>query len=484
MITHSSTDLSEGTHVLLDTTGEINGPRMFGYDHHWVSVPPGAVELVAYLRYEGQALFLSLYDPIGYRGTVMNPRATSSVVLEARCSEQHASPGVIAGSLASGDWRITVDHGPDLRSAEYRLTAFVRVRQKSEKEDMPGSRRRLAVPDDGHSISKEAGWFCGELHAHTMESDGERSAAEVARAAEAAALDFISITDHCTVSGWHHAREAMSRETVLIRGCEVSSRHGHANYHGVSTPIDPCVDGDGWTIADLADEVHRQGGIFGVNHPFSARLGWRFEGFDWSRADVIEIIHGLDGPGNNLQLPLWDRLLALGHRIVGVAGTDSHDPTEGAHAIGRLVNWIWADQRSEAGIVEGIRRGQVVASRGPLVQFSAECGGSRFRMWEEIPADLWRESPVTLRIRIRKLHEPIRVFVLRDGFTIDYRWLNRNDRGGADLDLDLNPSAPCYYRIELHADFAPYLERDTTKSNGWRDYRTLVAATNPIGLGP
>src|SRR5260221_11031337 len=76
-------------------------------------------------------------------------------------------------------------------------------------------------------------WFAGDLHAHTVHSDGALTVSELAVLAARTGLDFLAITDHNTVS--HHPfLEAASRHSgvALIPGQEVTTELGHANEWG------------------------------------------------------------------------------------------------------------------------------------------------------------------------------------------------------------------------------------------------------------
>ena len=78
-------------------------------------------------------------------------------------------------------------------------------------------------------------------------------------------------------------------------------------------------------------------------------------------------------------LAMWDDLLDRGHRITGTGGSDDHEsPSEpGTYdsQIGTPTTLVWADELSEAAIIEGVRRGRVVVKlRGPddpMVELSA-----------------------------------------------------------------------------------------------------------------
>jgi hypothetical protein len=190
--------VQEGT-VVVDERGSIEEAQRFGYQEHRFELPEGVSELAVQLRFADAMLFLSLYGPRGYRGTVMKPGARGGVELEARCGARAASPGIIAGTLEAGQWRIVIDHSPGTRNAAYELRAAY-----STEGDAEG---RLALPD-AHQLGQLPGWYRGELHAHSAESDGRKPAAEVAAVAEAAELDCITLTDHFTVSGCYHMRRA------------------------------------------------------------------------------------------------------------------------------------------------------------------------------------------------------------------------------------------------------------------------------------
>lgn len=462
--------------VALDTTGHIDGPRLFGYDTYEITVPAGVNELRAFLTYTEGMLFLTLFSPSGYRGTVMNPNARGRVTLDAVCSAEDASPGIIAGPVEAGTWRVVIDHGPDLTHLEYRLVVLYDTPPTLKPPRAAPPAAALAIPE-AHVVHHEPGWYRGELHSHSTESDGKQPAAVVASIAEEVGLDFISLTDHFAMSGWHHAREALTGRTLLIRGCEITSRLGHANMHGITAPIDPCVDGPGWTINDAADAIHAQGGIFGINHPFAAVLGWRNEDLDWDKVDIMEVIHALDRPNNNLQLALWDHHLRLGRKIVGIGGTDSHEPAVGRHRLGKLVTWVKADELSEPGIIAGIRRGQVFVSYGPFVEFEVIAEGRSYGMWETAPAS---GTPLEIRVRVSS-EVPVRVFILKNGMPFTFAWVNPGDANiGAEYRTTDTPGKPAYYRVEIHGPFEETDNASTRKAAGWRDYRSLLAATNPI----
>jgi 3',5'-nucleoside bisphosphate phosphatase len=79
-----------------------------------------------------------------------------------------------------------------------------------------------------------------DLHTHTRCSDGTQTAEELVRAAKAAGLDVLGLTDHDTTEGW--AAAARIAEEVglrLVRGIEVSTRHLGRGVHLLAYLPDP-----------------------------------------------------------------------------------------------------------------------------------------------------------------------------------------------------------------------------------------------------
>ncbi|MFC9355509.1 PHP domain-containing protein [Rhodococcus sp. NPDC057014] len=61
-----------------------------------------------------------------------------------------------------------------------------------------------------------------DLHTHSTASDGTDSPADLVRAAGAAGLDIVAITDHDTTVGWAEAVAALPAGLALVRGMEMS----------------------------------------------------------------------------------------------------------------------------------------------------------------------------------------------------------------------------------------------------------------------
>lgn len=79
-----------------------------------------------------------------------------------------------------------------------------------------------------------------DLHCHSSVSDGTETPTQLVRAAVAAGLDTMAITDHDSTAGWDEALTA-ARGTGLqiIRGMELSTRHEWRSVHVLGYLFDP-----------------------------------------------------------------------------------------------------------------------------------------------------------------------------------------------------------------------------------------------------
>ena len=79
-----------------------------------------------------------------------------------------------------------------------------------------------------------------DLHTHSDRSDGTTPPREVVRAARAAGLGVLGLTDHDTAEGWDEAAETAEQVGVrLVRGMEISCRHAGRTAHLLAYLPDP-----------------------------------------------------------------------------------------------------------------------------------------------------------------------------------------------------------------------------------------------------
>ena len=79
-----------------------------------------------------------------------------------------------------------------------------------------------------------------DLHTHSNRSDGTDPPGALMRAAKAAGLDVVALTDHDTVSGWDEASTVAAKVGItLVKGAEFSTVNGKSSQHLLGYQFDP-----------------------------------------------------------------------------------------------------------------------------------------------------------------------------------------------------------------------------------------------------
>ncbi|WP_141014072.1 PHP domain-containing protein [Nocardioides sambongensis] len=79
-----------------------------------------------------------------------------------------------------------------------------------------------------------------DLHTHSAVSDGTDTPTDLVRAAAAAGLDVVGLTDHDTTAGWAEAATAAASYGIVVApGIEISTRHQGAGVHLLAYLPDP-----------------------------------------------------------------------------------------------------------------------------------------------------------------------------------------------------------------------------------------------------
>ncbi len=215
-----------------------------------------------------------------------------------------------------------------------------------------------------------------ETHLHTLHSDGQHSVSAMFEACYSAGYDAVALTDHNTLSGLDEASAAAERlGLVLVPGVEVTTFRGHAVVLGVASAPE-WRDLEERGMDALADDVHAQGGLLCVSHP--AALGSPVcSGCAWAwpvqpaSVDLWEVFSA-PRPSSEIPAELWRRLLARGGRAAPVAAGDVH--TTSAAARLKPATYVYARERSRAGVIEALRERRVFASDGPPLDFWLQDG--------------------------------------------------------------------------------------------------------------
>ena len=331
-------------------------------------------------RHERNLVTLSLFGPNGFRGAAVRERPEHGIMV----GESSATPGFLVGPLPPGEWLIVLDtaeilnNGAESGHVEYQVEADARISRATRDPGRPTGRPSSAAHASRQPRRHGERWYHGDLHSHTVHSDGSITVEDRARGAVARGLDFLAITDHNTISQ-NRSDDPWPDELSPIRGCELTTFHGHLSILGLGEVVDWRDAARGRGAAGILDQVARQNAIAVINHPsafgnpWCAGCHWDFAQVDYARLDGIEVWNGrwaepeTDNAG---ALALWTDLLDAGLRPTATAGTDSHSAEEDRYpAI--PYTYVHAADDSEGSILDGIRRGRVFLSSGPSLTFRA-----------------------------------------------------------------------------------------------------------------
>lgn len=323
-----------------------------------------------------------LGNAAGFRG--WSGGARSGFMLSA----VNATPGYLAGPIEPGRWALAL--GPVVlnpRGMDWQADIVL-------THGVAPSLRSRPVQRSAPPRCRKAGWYRGDLHTHTVHSDGKRRIEEMGTAATAAGLDFIVSTDHNTNSANRAWAATTGMDLEVIAGEEVTTRHGH--WLAVGLPQGGWVD---WRygprdslFAGYAAQVRADGGLVVAAHPSVPLPGCAWE-FGYHDVDAMEIWNGVWNGDDELSLRIWHQLLRKGRRIVAVGGSDSHVAEQ---PVGRPQTVVYADELSTAGLIGGMRRGRCYVTESSAVTQALNV--SRVRDATTVTADVRGAGDATISL--------------------------------------------------------------------------------------
>ena len=366
-----------------------------------------------------------LVDPAGrWRGRWDRLPAAQSgeLILAERC----ASRGFVAGAIQPGTWTAAVEHhGIFGATVDYEIA----VRGRSAPSDAELAALVEPAYREAPFARRGPGWYFGELHSHSIHSDGKHEMAEIADRAARAGLDFLALTDHNTMSAHPVPPGA---PVIIVPGFELTTFHGHHPVYGLAEMVPWHRDGRVLALGEIAPIMRAAGAVVGIAHPFVPGdplcTGCRMvEDLPPESFDLVEVWYRRwtsPGSDNQAGYELWNRLWASGHRKTAVAARDWHGPEQEAPFPGDMpLTGVYAADATPAAILEGLRSGRVILSRGPIVEVSASNG--------------------ELAVQVERLAGPAELRLFRSGTAFTARAM----AGDGAVEVAL-PGAG-YYRAEL-----------------------------------
>lgn len=322
----------------------------------------------------GNTLDVGVFDHQGIESGGPGLRGWSgSVRTEITIDEQWATPPYRAGDIGAGTWHMLLGSyktGPNGLNANITITLGTEHRPP-DIPAMPelGDLRRTPL-----TPAAEPGWYRGDLHMHTVYSDGDSYPHQVAAIAYETGLDFFSITDHNRAQSPVRLVPQGDRWPVFVSGVEVTTYAGHFNVWGTDGWYDfrdPTPEG----LQAAVDAAHADGGLISLNHPKPYGPPWEFPEVDGFHA--VETWNGWWGRLNNLSIGYWADTLNMDSRErwhVGIGGSDVHKNRERGTAANPLSQatmgyptlWIHThDGLTQENILAAIRAGRCFVSESP-----------------------------------------------------------------------------------------------------------------------
>ena len=345
--------------------GSITRTNYHTYVEEPFTLPAGVKRLTIEFSYNGKeqrtTIDMGLMDPAGFRGWSGGARNAFTI------SAGDATPGYLAGPLPSGEWKLILGV-PNIREgvvSAYEARIYIETQTGiTEFSDKP--------------IYAAAGWYRGDLHMHSGNSDGKCTAQSgnkvpcpVYRVVETATnkgLDFIALTDHNTTSQAEALRELQPAfdKILLVPGQEITTFYGHAGIFGLTGFVDFRMTNGSYAEAqNWMSTVNNSGGIISINHPGVPSgedcmgCGWQIQNIPDKVITAVELLNGgsmkYSIEGSIEGWDQWHKMLNSGQHITAIGGSDDHH----AENIGTPATVIYMKELSVQGLLDGVRSGRV-----------------------------------------------------------------------------------------------------------------------------
>jgi len=340
---------------------------------HPFEVSPGYTQLELTLHFSPaqvgnfhNMLTLSLFDPTGFRGAGHRGGNMHRVALNAAT----ATPGYLPGPLPPGTWLAQIDTHLILQDEPCRYTLEISIETgHPPRRDPPPPLPTSPV------LNPRPGWYRGDLHAHSHHSDADWTPAELVKRAQQLGWDFVTLTDHNTISSIPDMLRLTGDSLLTLVGMELTTFRGHALCLGARHWIDWRITPD-HPMAEVARQVIAQNQIFVIAHPRDPGDPY-CTGCDWQYPDVmpgpaghIEVWNHVSPEGcTDRALALWYIWLNQGYRLVATTGSDAHFAAQ--LTPDSPCNVVYAEALSEVAVWRAIRQGRLYLSRAPQLEFTA-----------------------------------------------------------------------------------------------------------------
>lgn len=342
--TYSREEQQRYTKIPFTVGGDIEQIEIsYNYQRHMLKNHEWGVS-----KEEVNIIDLGLFSPDGnLRGWSGSERNTVYI------GASDASPGYKRGAIPPGTWHIAL--------GIYKVTNQVQVSITINLKE------------------KERRWFKGDLHMHTLNSDGIYTTREVITYARHTGLDFIALTDHNNTQQNQEIGNPIG--ITVLPGMEYTNYRGHANLFFTDTTefAENPLSNTHEEMLTVLEAARRREALVSINHPFDINCPWLW-GFD-GPFTLVEVWNGFFKESDAEAITWWRTQLKEGKRLVAVGGSDTHRIEQG-RSFGTPTTYIHAISTGKEDLLEALKEGRVSISATPssaqldLVIAEVHIGGS------------------------------------------------------------------------------------------------------------
>lgn len=407
--------------------------------------------------YSKNVIDIGIFDPSGTGlGNAEGFRGWSGGARKAfKLSRTSATPGYLPGPITPGRWRIAL--GP------YQIVSRIKYQVKITLHFGPSGPAFVPTPAPTEVPGTGTGWYRGDLHVHTVHSDGSQTQPQVLDYAAAAGLDFIGTAEHNTSSATATWGTYVPDDFLVISGEEVTTRAGHWVATGLpaGTWVDWRYRPEDDQLASFTQQVRDLGGIAIAAHPFIAvpSIRWDFDD-QFTEMDAIEVWNASWDGFDFLAVRAWHQLLSDGVFKPAVGNSDSHNEGQ---TIGLPQTVVRAESLSTAAIIDGYRLGHswIAESSAIDLDFTATLDDVSGQCGDHVPSEAGQD--VAVHLSVDGLDDGCVATIIGPGTNTTFGTPGTSSGGSVTVDATV-PGGTLFVRAEVRRGSA------------------MVAMTNPIFL--
>jgi hypothetical protein len=252
-----------------------------------------------------------------------------------------------------------------------------------------------------------AQYFKGNLHTHTLNSDGDSTPDDVVRWYREHGYHFVTITDHnylTSVDGLN-ALHGADDKFLVMKGEELTDRFGNKPIHVNGFAPESFIKTPGGNsvvnmVQNMVDAIRGANGVPSINHP---NFGWAITADELQqvqRTRLFEVYNGhptvnnLGGGGVPGLEEVWDRILSSGKLLYGIAVDDAHyfkrPEDKSAPRPGQAWVYVRAPRLDSRALLESLERGDFYGSTGVEMQSVTATASALTLAIKQQPASKYR----------------------------------------------------------------------------------------------